>query len=312
MLDGGITIAFANVLHDGVTSASPSDPCVPGPPCRSFTRYRVLGGLAFDVSTTATTTGPITLRFDLTKIQPIIPPNPIIPPDPITPPNPVTPPDPITPPSPITPPDPITPQFFATLRVLHGEGGLLTDRTVLIPTDPARPNDSARTISARVNSLSPFALVQLAPYDVLASALGDLLAVRQRATIARKVRDLDAAIEALTGALDPALWVDTFHLGLRRDDDDVFDGTRRAVGRLTSWLADADVKRVVDQVLGADRELARVAVEEAIAAQGRARKLADAQDDLVEADAQVARTAYTGAIKRYDDVWHDARESTRR
>ena len=313
LLGGGITVAFADVLQPGVTTALPQAPCQPGDLCRSFTRYRVLGGLAFDVSTSATTSGPITLTFDLTKIppSPITPPDPITPPNPIIPPNPVIPPDPITPPSPITPPNPVTPQFFATLRVLHGENGVLVDRTVLAPTAPCRPNDSAQTICASVTSLSPFALVQLAPYDVLGTALVDLLAVRQGTTDRKKGRELDAALDALTQALDPALWVDTFHLR-GHDGDDVFDDTRRAVGKLTSWLADHDVQRVVDEILGADRELARVAVAEAVAAGGRPRKLADAQQDLLEGDAQVARTAYTGGIKIYRDAWQDAAESLRR
>ena len=310
LLGGGIRVLFSQVTQGGVTTAIPTDPCQPSDPCRALTQYRVLRGLNFGVSTSATFTGPVTLTFDLTKVppSPITPPSPIVPPDPILPPNPITPPNPVTPPSPVTPPNPITPQFFATLRVLHGEAGTLTDRTVLIPGDPCRPNDAAQTICATVTSLSPFALVQLAPYDVLASALGDMLAVRQQTTDRKQARELDAATEALIDALDASLWIDTFH----PRSDDVFDDTRRAVGKLTSSLSDASVQRIVDQILGADRELARTAVADATAAGGRIRKLADATDDIGEGDTQVARTAYTGAIKRYKDAWQDAGESMRR
>jgi hypothetical protein len=181
---------------------------------------------------------------------------------------------------------------------------------VLALGDACRPDDSARTVCARVTSLSPFALVQLAPYGVLGSALTDLLALRQATTEGRESHELDAAIEALAQALDPSLWVDTFHL--RSDDGtQVFDDTRHAVGKLTAWLSDSTVQRIVDQILGADRELAQSAVDDAGAAGGRARPLADASHDLVEADAHVVGTAYTGAIKRYRDAWQDAAEAMR-
>jgi hypothetical protein len=48
---------------------------------------------------------------------------------------------------------------FDLLRVLHGEGGVLVDRTVLAPDTPA-PNFATRTICARTNSLSPFTLAR--------------------------------------------------------------------------------------------------------------------------------------------------------
>ena len=52
------------------------------------------------------------------------------------------------------------PATFATLRILHGEGGTLVDRTILPPDSPA-PDFNSRTICARVTSLSPFVVAQL-------------------------------------------------------------------------------------------------------------------------------------------------------
>jgi hypothetical protein len=46
---------------------------------------------------------------------------------------------------------------FDTLRVLHGENGVLVDRTILAP-DPLAPNFATRTICARTDSLSPFVI----------------------------------------------------------------------------------------------------------------------------------------------------------
>src|SRR5205807_6607628 len=48
---------------------------------------------------------------------------------------------------------------FNSLRILHGENGVLVDRTILRPNAPA-PDFASRTICANVNSLSPFAIVQ--------------------------------------------------------------------------------------------------------------------------------------------------------
>ena len=79
------------------------------------------GSLAFDVTTTATFTGPVTLTFNVPTVN--------------------------------------DPAAFAQLRVYHGEGAPVQflDRTVLPPDSPA-PNYVARQISARVTSLSPFVI----------------------------------------------------------------------------------------------------------------------------------------------------------
>ena len=49
---------------------------------------------------------------------------------------------------------------FASLRILHGENGILVDRTILSPDAPA-PDFSTRTLCARVDSLSPFVVARL-------------------------------------------------------------------------------------------------------------------------------------------------------
>jgi hypothetical protein len=53
--------------------------------------------------------------------------------------------------------DSTTEATFNRLRIFHGEGGVLVDRTVLPPDSPA-PNYATRSICARVTSLSPFLL----------------------------------------------------------------------------------------------------------------------------------------------------------
>ncbi len=117
-LGSNASIVFNNVTQSGFTTikAIPlSSVTLPGgvtPPA---------GSLAFDVTTTATFTGPITLTFNVPTVN--------------------------------------DPAAFAKLRVYHGEGAPVqfADRTVLPPDAPA-PNYVQRQISARVTSLSPFVI----------------------------------------------------------------------------------------------------------------------------------------------------------
>ena len=53
-----------------------------------------------------------------------------------------------------------TPEAFNKLRILHGEGYNLVDRTILAPDTPA-PNFNTKTLCALVDSLSPFVVAQL-------------------------------------------------------------------------------------------------------------------------------------------------------
>src|SRR5262249_19765090 len=140
---GGVRINFTSVTASGSTRLIPTDPCTPtgpcrcqpGDPCRILPPgFSVFGNLAFDIQTTATVTGPITLSFDLNRLTPVPPP--------------------ITPPDPIIPPDPVTPALVSTLRVFHGENGVLVDRTT--PPDPITPPDPVKV--PVVTTPSPFVI----------------------------------------------------------------------------------------------------------------------------------------------------------
>ena len=113
---GKVTVCFANVTAEGQTTVTPVQAMAGNLP----SGYLLDGlNIAFDITTTATYSGPITVTFnDL----------------------------------PVT-----TRDAFARWRVLHGENGQLVDRTILAPDSPA-PNFDTGEISARVTSLSPFVL----------------------------------------------------------------------------------------------------------------------------------------------------------
>ncbi len=122
--DNGVQLTFSNVTQAGQTTVTPIDPNslsgIPG-------EYVInANSLAFEITTTATYTGPITIGFQVPGIN-----------------NPVT---------------------FSTLRVLHGEPPPVPnfiDRTILAPDSPTH-TFSTRTIYARVTSLSPFVIVERA------------------------------------------------------------------------------------------------------------------------------------------------------
>ncbi len=133
-LPGGLTATFANVSVPGNTTVVAIPPTLAGTLPGGFA---VFGNLAFEVTTTATVSGPITLTFVVASA-----------------------------------PDPLT---FATLRVLHGEGGSLVDRTLLPPSAPA-PDFPTRRISARVPSLSPFVIAQIMSHPPVAQCRDAVLA----------------------------------------------------------------------------------------------------------------------------------------
>jgi len=119
---GAVQVTFSNVVQAGQTSVTPIDPNSAG----TLPGQYVLTGdsLAFEITTTASYTGTITVCIVDSSVA-----------------------------------DQAT---FDSLRILHGEAGVLVDRTILPPDSPA-PDFNTRTICARVDSLSPFVIAKLTP-----------------------------------------------------------------------------------------------------------------------------------------------------
>lgn len=110
-----VTVSFGGVEQSGFTHAEVIDPATAGPLSDAFISALV----AYEVSTTAIVTPPITLCF--------------------------------------TVPLETDQATFDALRVLHAEGGVLVDRTILAPQSPA-PDFDARTLCAQTDSVSPFVI----------------------------------------------------------------------------------------------------------------------------------------------------------
>ncbi len=124
---GSPGITFNNVTTPGATTVTP----IPAPAAGVTPPGFTLAGLnvAFEITTDAVFSGPVVVTFNVPSDVPLA--------------------------------------VFNTLRILHNEGGVLVDRTILPPNQPA-PNFAAKQISALVTSFSPFVLASALTAPVLA------------------------------------------------------------------------------------------------------------------------------------------------
>jgi CSLREA domain-containing protein len=117
---GTVSVTFSGVSAAGTTMQVAIDPATAGTVPGG---YSLGPGLpAYEITTTAQYTPPVTVCIQVPTVT-----------------------------------DPVV---FASLRILHGEGGVLVDRTILPPDSPA-PDFNSKTICARVTSLSPFVVARL-------------------------------------------------------------------------------------------------------------------------------------------------------
>jgi len=255
--------------------------------------FSVFGNLAFDIQTTATVTGPITLSFDLNRLTPVPPP--------------------ITPPDPIIPPDPVTPALVSTLRVFHGENGVLVDRTT--PPDPITPPDPVKV--AVVSSLSPFVIARQPPQAALQSALDDLRVVRQTITNRNDALRLDIAIQSLKLALDPRLWRDPTHLqpptgvGVFIALGGAIVPLHAILGAAQSSIPAATARFYIDRILDVGRRLAVISISDARAAGGDQQIIDRAAHEIIDGDANVTRDKFEEALADYALAWANAQLAQR-
>ena len=119
---GPVTVNFSGVTQAGATTVTEIDPATAGTQPGAY--WLSQGLPAYEITTTAQYTPPVTVCINLPSVN--------------------------------------DPAVFASLRILHGENGMLVDRTILPPDSPA-PDFNSKTICARVSSLSPFVVAQLLP-----------------------------------------------------------------------------------------------------------------------------------------------------
>lgn len=117
---GDASVQFSDVSSAGSTSFTPIAPESAGPPPQGY--FVLNNGPAYDITTTASYTPPIDVYIVVKSVN--------------------------------------DPEVFAKLRLLHGENGVLVDRTISTDFD-------TRTVHGRVNSLSPFVIAQVTTHRLL-------------------------------------------------------------------------------------------------------------------------------------------------
>jgi hypothetical protein len=158
---GQVTTIFGTVTSSGITTVNPIDPTSAGAIPNAY--ILLDSSLAFEIQTSAVVSGPITIAFNVPLVN--------------------------------------DPEVFASLRVLHNEGGVLVDRTVLAPDSPSS-DFSSRTIFAKVTSLSPFVIVKRKSPEQL---LLDLVALVKSFNLQRGIENsLDAKLQNAQAALSAA------------------------------------------------------------------------------------------------------------
>jgi len=182
----------------------------------------------------------------------------------------------------------------------------------LLDDSPAgSTNPIAVTMNAPHNLVAQF----LSPKTIKQNVLDDLIALRATVIDKQDGKKLDEAIKHLTKSLNPDLWVDETHLQPKHGDK-VFQEEKDAVVKLLELIKDkksnvdkAKLQDFINRLVEADKLLALVAIEGAVAASGDAKKIDKANDELGKGDARVADGHFTDAIEHYRNAWKHAIQS---
>jgi len=147
------------------------------------------------------------------------------------------------------------------------------------------------------------------------NVLDELTALRGTVTDKKDGQKLDEAIKHLTNSLDPDLWLDEAHLNPKHGDK-VFNEEKDAVVKLVELLNDKKstvdkltLQGFIDRLVGADKALAKVAIDDALTAHGDLKKINKANGELGKGDAGVADSHFTDAIEHYRNAWKHAIEA---
>lgn len=132
---GTVSATFSSIITSGTTNAVPINPTTAGTLPGGYSLGA--GYPAYEITTTAIFTPPIIVCLQVPGVT--------------------------------------NPMNFASLRILHNEGGTLVDRTILPPYTPA-PDFATKTICARVSFLSPFVVAEILSPSANVSVGGQVLA----------------------------------------------------------------------------------------------------------------------------------------
>ena len=166
-------------------------------------------------------------------------------------------------------------------------------------------------IDASGNSAScSFTVTVLGSKGVLQNVLNELIALRRNVTNRQVGEKLDRIISDLTEAAGPSFWLDQTHLQPRPASLRVFQKVKESVNKLR-WLIDYQrnpipdvlLQGFINRLVGATRELAVIAINDAVRAGGNGAVISIANDELREGDRNVARGNYESGIEEYVESW---------
>jgi hypothetical protein len=161
--------------------------------------------------------------------------------------------------------------------------------------------DAFYLTSSASSSITVFTAMSL-KQDVLAQA-NTLLAAAGK----QDSEKLKQVVKSLNDSLDSSLWVDGNHVDPKHGNQ-VFDKEKQAVQKLVellnkSSIPAATLQSMIDTLEHADRILAELAVSDAVAAGGDAKKIAAAQDEPAKAATELAGGNFPQAIDHYKNAW---------
>ena len=113
------------------------------------------------------------------------------------------------------------------------------------------------------------------------------------------------AINALNRAINSNAWTDGSHL--RNNGSMVFDAVADAARKLLEiHNPPASVTAIVAALADTARELAQIAIDQAVVANVNPRQIADAQQMIQEGDASIASGDFVSAIESFKQAWQRA------
>jgi hypothetical protein len=182
-------------------------------------------------------------------------------------------------------------------------------------TFPIGLNQVRCTVTDTANGTSEnctFVVEVLGGFGVTQNVLSELTALRASATRKQDRDKLDDAIDHLTRALDPSLWVDQTHPS-RQHGVKVFDEGKDAVKKLCELIQDAQstisaaiLQGFIDRIFVADRLLAAIAIQDGIQAGASQKKIAEANLELAKGDQAVGDEKCDNGIEHYSNGWKAA------
>jgi subtilase family serine protease len=186
----------------------------------------------------------------------------------------------------------------------------------VFPSGTTTVNAASADESGNVSSCS-FTVRVFGPRTIKQNVLNDLIALRTPVSNKQDRKKLDAAISDLSASLDPSLWLplpDETHLQ-SRSGGAVFNYEVDAVSQLIdlrngnkSGLSSATLLNLILKLVGADRELALVAINDGKAAGADPKELGAAAVSLAKGDTKASGSSpdYVSAIQQYGSAWQHA------